>query len=158
MGISDWTYALSQVNAIGGSLLNYKNNVDSGASKAQAGAEALTLGATNIFRNEWAKDMSERGNNFGWAINCLTDYSDTASSQKGLFGLAIADMPPLWGGGCFGGGYMPPLFGGHCHSHGASFGGLYLGGHMPHMPFSTHSHMPMFRGGGSVFIRNNFYC
>ena len=52
MGITDWTYALSQVNAIGGSLLNYKNNVDSGASKAQAGAEALTLGATNIFRND----------------------------------------------------------------------------------------------------------
>jgi len=144
MGLTDTIHALGVFNSIAGAGVNYQNNVAKGADKTDALFGAMTLGSTNLLRNEWAYDATRHGNFAAGVFNAVNDYTTPEGAKNALFGIALSEMPPLWGGW------------GH-HHHGTSIWGGGCGCNT-FLPFGG---MPM--GGANITINyssrtRGFFC
>ncbi len=93
MSLSNAIYALSNINALGGSLLGYSEAKSNGASTG----EALTDFGFNVMngaiRNVWARDIQQHtGSYLGYAVNSAAGYGNPQSNALGTLGLVNATM------------------------------------------------------------------
>lgn len=167
MGLDKVNFALSNVNMLLSSGLNYVQDKQAGDT---SGAAEMNLGGNLIngaVRNTIAYDMRRTyGSNLGFLVNNLAGYGTPEANAKGTMGLMGASlftglmnpfgygygcgmpmfgmsmpMMPMLGGfsgfSAFGGGFCGP----------SVFGGGCFGGHNVNM-----------HGGRNTFIQNNYYC
>ena len=98
-GINNAIYALSNINALGQSFLNYRDNLKSGTSYADAtlglGFSIMNAGARNLASREIADST---GSYLGYAVNNTAGYGTPEADAKGTAGtIAAAQLSSPWG-------------------------------------------------------------
>lgn len=135
MSLDDAIHALSNFNAIAGSINGYNRDKQNGVSTGDAISNVGYNLLNGVLRNEASREiLYNNGSYLGYAVNAAAGYGDPVSNYQGTMGTISAAMLTqpygifgcrpmhtslLYGCGPFGGGYWGggcgcgrPLFGG----------------------------------------------